>query len=113
MEIPPGKGRGHRGRKHKKSRLGSDFLGLESSICSKGLSTLRRVPRDESSAKVSIFPDLANQNTSILIMHQDGCIYARGRGKVLLFTEIFVYLPQENSFMNSIGSIFPFDKAIR
>jgi len=33
--------------------------------------------------------------------------------KVLLFAEIFVYLPQENSFMNSIGSIFPFDKEIR
>lgn len=35
----------------KKSRLGSDFWGLESSASSKGLSTLQRIPRDESECK--------------------------------------------------------------
>ena len=49
------------GNTKNKSRLGSDFLGLESSICSKGLSTLQRIPRDESDAKVMVFPESAKE----------------------------------------------------
>ena len=37
-------------------------MGLESSYCSKGLSTLQRIPRDDSDAKVVTFSEIAKKS---------------------------------------------------